>query len=276
MTVKLAIIGTSHVSSIFLAWAQIKARFPDLKPTFFAAPGKNFRRLQIDTHKKFGVIDRSLFAPREIRMLEKTFASPKIDLSAFDAVVHVGHNTLKTELAELITSFSIEGLRESPDHPMLSRPAYDSFVAALAEKSVLPENWRGWNAPRLYVLPAPRVAESCAKSQSADYAAWRQLMKEADTTPVAKLLNDYSDQVTAHFAAHGIKVLTPPARVFAASGLSRATYTKNALRLTDGHSYPNGDHNHMNVDYGLIVLRHVCQTLQKDFGITAKPKATTA
>lgn len=271
MSVKIAIIGTSHISSIVMAWRQISTDFPALEPTFFAAPGKNFRRLQINTNKRFGIIDRSLFAPTEIKLLENTFGSAAIDLDEFDAVIHVGHNTLETELASLIAEFSIDGLRENPEQPLLSKDAYQYFTEALAEEAVLPENWRNWASPRLYVLPAPRVAESCSVSRSSDYAVWRALLSDAESKPVAGLFQAYADLVRDRFAAHGIQTFAVPEGILAPSGLSHAKFTKDALRLLDGHSYPSGDHKHMNADYGLIVLRNVCETVQQDFDILDEP-----
>lgn len=267
MSVKIAIIGTSHVSAIVQAWQKIKSEFKPVEVTFFAAPGRNFRALKISPQKRFGILDYSLYRPDEINLLKATFGKVSIKLNEFDAVIHVGHNTKESELARLIAQFSIDGLREIPAKPRLTQHAYETLSKELAKSCVLPEGWQNWSAPKLFVVPAPRICESCIGESDPLYAAWAKLLKNAAEVPVATLFERYMAEVQSSFAHEGIQLVPPPGRVIADNGFTRERFTGHATRLTDKSEYPANDHKHMNRAYGLVVLRNVLKILAQTHDI---------
>ena len=265
MTLKLAIVGTSHVAAIYKAWEQIAGDFPQLEIEFFAAPRDLFRHFELGQDGLFGILDRTLFTPKDIHLMMNTFGSLTVDLSQYDAVLHVGVMSQETNLMELLAGFSIDGFREVSDLPRMSRAAYDACVQGLAEKTRLPAVWHNWNGPYLYTLPAPRVAETCMNNDHPDYIGWRAVVSTSEPALVVEVLEDYSARMVADHAAHGICTFLPPSDVFAANGLTKAALSMGATSLSDDEPYPDDNNRHMNVDYGKIVLDYVLKGLQEDF-----------
>jgi hypothetical protein len=267
MSVRIAIIGTSHVSALALGWHEICEEWPDASVTFFAAPGWNFRRLQLNADKQFGILDNALFEPNEVRLLEGAFGMTKLSLTDFDAVLHVGQDIYESDLVSLLAQFSVDELRPTKSERNLSVHAFELFSEALADQALLPKLWHHWDSPKLFVLPAPRCGESCTGAQGPIYEDWAALMTQKDSYPHTKsLLAGYGAKVGKHYKGAGINFLSAPASVLGKSGLTRARFTHSSRQLTNV-MYSATDHKHMNMEYGRIVLNHVLKKIAASFGL---------
>jgi len=240
MIIRLAVLGTSHVGTIYFAWEKIKHDYPQFEITFFAAPRKNYLRLQIGQDKTFGILDPSLFTPDEIAMMTQTYGATNIALAGFDAVLIVGHETLESKLAGLIAAFSIDGKRPVPDQPRISQAAYDALADDLARGTTLPEEWHHWDKPLVFALPAPRVSERCRKEDAQDtiYGAWSRLANSTADASAKTLFEEHMDRIRVNFDAAGIQLLTPQQDVLAQNGLTHEKFCGGAVRLQSLEAYP--------------------------------------
>lgn len=258
---------------------QIQDSFPGVELSFFAANSSLFHELVLDQSGRFGIHDESKYKIRHARFLQNNFGSLTIDLKENDAVIMVGRNTRETDIISRFGTYAVDGVRDLPDRPRLSRAAFDDFARSIFETRRLGPEWRHWDQSHLFVLPppAPRQAPPADMER---YAPWAAFEKQAVNN--IEFLNAYRDLVAKDLSDDGITLLHPPPEVVASTGLTLTQFSGNAEKLPAGTSassrlkaavkgavsnnsdntlYPEDDFHHMNAQYGAIVLRHVLNNI---------------
>lgn len=273
MTVRLRVIGNSHVAAIRRGWSTIEAGHPGVSVDFFAAHSTLFDSLELDGDKRFGMHRPSHYKPQHRDFLTGLFGGLTTDLTDADAVLLVGQGIREKDFLRQMLPYSIDGLREVPDSPRLLRPAFEAFADAIFERGMPGPEWRGWTMPRLYLL-APPIPVETAPGNDRRYRLWHRF--GAEEGPKEALFDAYYSRVAAILARAGITLIIPPSGVLAANGLTRAEFREGAGRLDGALGAFEDDYHHMNARYGALAFDHALERVEADFGVAAAPAVEAA
>ena len=212
-----AIVGTSHVAALKQGWAQAAPRWPGVSARFFGVLGRQFARLRLDRDLRLGAGDRPKFAGSIARI----------------------NGTDHIELG-------------GADPRRMTLPAFRAIAAALAEESVPAKAWRGWSGPRLFValtpMPTPeRLADQKNRIDPAGRIA-------ADPAGVRAAVEIFDDAFEAALAPHGVSLLRQPAETLGPDGFTLPSFSRGSRRIANDAPHEDGDHLHMNGDYGALCL----------------------
>jgi hypothetical protein len=260
MTV-IAVIGTSHVGAVRQGWDALEKDYPGIELRFFAAHSGLVSQMSLNRALQFGLPTTKGIAQKTLENLMRNFGDHKIDLASVDAVLRVGWSTNESAVAQLLSDFDCDGFNTRAGRPRMSRAAFEAFADALAKKAAEKRDAKNWSRLRLYVLPVPRIADSCANSSAENHAAWRTLAQNGGASAG---LDHYAAVARQAFGAKGMTLILPPAKVFAASGLTKAEFCRNSYRLLLNEAHQEDDHVHMNATYGEIALRTALDRILTD------------
>jgi hypothetical protein len=137
----------------------------------------------------------------------------------------------------------------------LSRAA---LVAALEDEAaeMIPrvQPWGHLAGGQVSLMSTPRILETVLTSEGApaDGGLWaRQALPDAE---IRKLLDQRDNSRQRAFARIGLRFVHNPTEVLGPSGFTAARFKAGALRLAGDNAQPEDDLQHMNADYGAIVL----------------------
>lgn len=252
---RIIVIGNSHVAALKTGWEEIAAEYPGVEMEFFAAPGYNFVRFHLWDGLNFGL------TPEEAARPDAAFDAygrPSVDLSGADVVIRAGLAGRFYDIADLMRGFDIEGLRETGAPQILSRAAFDAFCAAIAEGVAPGPEWRGWDKPRLFLLPAPIRSADCIGSASKQFRRLQFLGRNGEGAREVVLA--YFAQVERVLAGLGFEFIPHPAETLLPNGLTDTRFARGPSRFAD--LAPGArDMTHMNGEYGKLRLRAVFDRL---------------
>ncbi len=243
-----AIVGTSHVAALKQGWAQAAPRWPGVSARFFGVLGRQFARLRLDRDLRLGAGDRPKFAGSIARIN----GTDHIELGGADAVLRVGLDNRRLALLRILGDMDVDGLRETGAPRRMTLPAFRAIAAALAEESVPAKAWRGWSGPRLFValtpMPTPeRLADQKNRIDPAGRIA-------ADPAGVRAAVEIFDDAFEAALAPHGVSLLRQPAETLGPDGFTLPSFSRGSRRIANDAPHEDGDHLHMNGDYGALCL----------------------
>lgn len=252
---RLTIIGSSHLGAIKNGWTQIASDYPDLEVSFFGAPADSFWAFPLTAQREFGLFDPKTVTPERLKLIETTNGRHTIDLAAADKVLLVGWRVEEIYNAQLLSSFSVDGVYPVAGRPRMSRNAYEAMCDAVIERHLPAPEWRNWTGPSLHVLAKPRMAETCVTGTASRVLPWAQLAREA---PGKAVFEPYLERFRKRCADIGVSLLLPPDSVYGASGLTRANLSVASRKPGTTDDF---DHSHMNTAYGKEVLRAILPQL---------------
>lgn len=253
-------IGSSHLGAVKLGWNRISSRFPGIDMQFFGAPADTFWRFQLSSGLHFGVLDGVEMSADRLAVIQKLNGRQAVELAGADIVLHVGWPLKEILNAQLLSTFSVDGLHDLPKGRRMSFSAYSAFVDAIIDDILPPQPWRNWKKPVLVMMPKPRIAETVSGEKFFKTRAWVKLSRTSGIT--AETLNFFTERVRSRFAEAGVTIALPPIEVYGATGLVKAQYARAVSTDDDLPSRGNdGDHSHMNADYGALALTAVLNDL---------------
>lgn len=265
MTIKIQIVGTSHVAALRKGWEAISIRFPQVELGFFAANSTLFHLLELDSNLSFGIHDESKYLPRYAKFLRDGFGRIAVNLKESDAVVLVGKTTYEAEFLKNLGHYSVDGIRNLGSAPILSREAFNAFASAIYEKRRLAPEWRHWDSPKLFLTPPPAPSTKCPASNPR-YASWAHF--ENQSMDNLSLLNAYREIVREKMLLDGVFALSPPSILVSPTGLTPSKYCAGAQKLPVGKglkaaNYEESDFHHMNAEYGSLALEKILNEVLK-------------
>ncbi|PIE15006.1 MAG: hypothetical protein CSA68_08585 [Rhodobacterales bacterium] len=259
MTTKILIVGNSHVAAVRNGWKLIRKDSPDIRVKFFATNSTLYRQLSFDDKLCFGIHDPAQYSAHQVKFMQKTMRRLTIDMSGFDRVLMVGHNTNEVDFLRQFEGFSIDGVCPRPHLPRLSQAAFEAFCDEVIRRRLPAENWHNWTQPRLFCLPTPIPQADCP-ADHARYGVWARYGRD-DFRGLA-FLKQYRARVAKLYQQIGIEVIDPPDAIYEPCGLTRREFGQVANRLAGRRmTYAEDDFHHMNAKYGAIVLRHALQMI---------------
>lgn len=244
------LIGNSHAGAFQLAWDDIGGMHPWLDLDVFAAPLPVFRRFTLGEDRTFGSA-----GGRGTDMRGRT----SIRLADVDVVLWAGYPWQPAIAARLARDFDVDDLRNAGGARLLSRAAFDAVCRSLAEALVPPPAWRGWDKPRLILLPRATPSESCLAGRDPKYRSWRDLARRP--AGARDVLCSFLDSFRAVLAPANIELVPQPAETMLPGGLTRARFARGSRKLRDVALHAENDHAHMNADFGRLYLGAVIARL---------------
>ena len=249
MAMKICMIGNSHIGALKLGWKQIRHSHRH-EVSFLGVPGVQVRNLAVEQ----GTVVPTSDGAR--RYFEKTLGAESIELDRYDAVVLVGCGlnlvgalgvtsrwrpyTLVDETArDSQTQFDLVSDRLFAE--VLSSKVRRSFANKFATKVA-----RQGATRVLYVTTPLPSSEIRLKPQEDPVLG---LVAGAHGPAVASLYRNAVEKVMGRE-----KVVFPPADVLVDGAMTDMRYSRGSLRLDGKREHPDDDLNHMNADYGAVVL----------------------
>lgn len=258
MTKKICVIGNSHVGALKLGWEQIKDKHSqDL--SFLGVPGIYVRDLAIQDGKVVPTSDTSR------RYFAKTARAEAIELDRYDAVVMVagGLGLVKTmALTERWRPYWLLDERTRDDQTefeLISDRLFRELVASKIRRSFANRFVRGVarqsSARPLYVM-TPLPSSEIRSKPSADPVL--TFLAGANGAAVVSLYRGALEQVMGKR-----KVVLPPAKALVDGAMTDIRYSRGSLRLDGVSEHPDGDLQHMNADYGALMLEAIFSRLSE-------------
>lgn len=254
---KVTIIGNSHLGALKQGWDQYPGKDASVEVTFFGAPHRIWRRMQVFDGTCFGLPPQAKAPQRARKQLKAMFGGTSVDLADCDVVVLVGQRIGAEDLAELVGGFEIDGMPGrkdgDPEVPLMTRPAFDACAEALARQVQLPSDWAGLPVPRKIIVPRPIPSIACSSSDDEKYAVWQQ--EGLGQFPQA--WEAYATLAGKPFAKAGFELVVQPRDTFAKRGLTRAIYSAHSQRVLNDTQHDDQEFAHMNGDYGQLVMERL-------------------
>lgn len=277
MTRKVLILGSSHVAALKSATGKVLVRYPDVQLDFFAAPGPLYREFQLDSQERFiGLLEDSDVKEDEIALMNRLNGASKLFYGDYDAVVLAGYSINETLNARILSRFSVDDTSHSKPGARLSKSAYLSMLAEIAQ-NVLPDaGWWNLETPRVFLSPAPRIAENCIHVGTRTVASWVPLVEKDLTTP--DIFEIYVRFLEEIFRKIGVTFIPQPEDSFGKTGLTQSRYSEGAVYIRPGDHRADYDAKHMNAAFGEMSLERILRVVTSDPRIfrSVAPKDTTA
>lgn len=252
---RIIVIGTSHVAALKTAWDGMAAEHPGVELDFFAAPGRAFRQFRL-------LGDGLVFGlPPGVPSQGAVFGGSgrtSIDLAEADYVLFAGQYWPWDELADIMSAYDIDGLREAGAPQRLSRAAFDAFCLSMARQVAPVPEWRNWTRPRFLILPAPMRSANCLHSRNQRFRPFRFLARKPQGGREVVLA--FMDVFARSLAEIGVQMIPLPPGTLLPNGLTDPQYSRGS-RLVFEVEGPSEDMTHMNPDFGRLQLREMLARL---------------
>lgn len=258
MTVRLCLIGNSHLAALALGWRQIAPRYPDIAITFFGAKASFLDGLR--------VFDRGLRAEdddlrKKIEWLSGGISEIVVD--DYDAFWFVGNEFgVHTVLAPYLAYWA-EAHTPDPKRTPVSDALFLELGEAALRGTLAMDLFRRLrqttDAPVSFVCQ-PEPSAAALESREGRTQAFRLAERQGDRVALA----EQAARVFASIEARErVTVLRQPDETRAGPLLTQAHWGRGSVRLQRGLSTEHGDHDlmHMNGDYGAIMLAACLDTL---------------
>ena len=248
MTLRLLLIGNSHLAAPKLGWDEIADQYPEVRCDFFGGPA-NWIESAVFEH---GVI--TVPVPSLARKVAKVTGGPtSVAVADYDAIAFIGMRfglapymrqlSLLTlyDLGRTKAGFQIVSkscLRQLLRDILADTPAFrwSSMVAQASGKPV-------------FLVPQPLSSEA--------RLAHDQLVRRHRNfkAQAAAWLAAFQSAARALTAAKGLTLVEQPASTIAFPGFTRAELSRGSVRLLNNNSkHPELEFNHMNTAYGVELL----------------------
>lgn len=260
MTLRLCVIGNSHLAAYKLGWdALVAAGDPlsrALAPVFFGAPRDGIRHLRAEG-------DRLVAGRKDLaESLARTSGGrDEIVPAEFDAVLLIGLSVSIKRVLRLYKTHLWHGLAEDPARSRLPRRFVLDFLSERYGDTVLADTGR--KLRQVTALPILVVAEPFwavsardSRDDKPDYG-WDRAIARGDAPQLGAIFDQAIGQMV-----HGWARFVPQAPETVADGiLTRASFNKEASRLISGEG-GGSDAAHMNGAFGAAMWPGIAAALQ--------------
>jgi len=269
MSLRLCVIGNSHIAALKLGWDRLMAEavpgWDAVEPTFFGAPSDGMRHVEmqgtalVPTRQKIASHFRQLSGGYD-----------RIDLARFDAFLLVGLNVSSKRILRFYKNHAWVGLSGTAGKTLVHPAFAEAFLTERYGSTQLVEHASritAATAKPVLALAEPHWADWArqAPDGTSDYG-WDAAICAGDGPAIGEM---FLRVVGAALAPHAIFVPQPPETV--ADGVTtRGTYNKEASRLISGEG-GGTDASHMNADFGLACWAAIHPALQAACRIEGVP-----
>lgn len=230
---RVAVIGSSHVAALKLAWDQIGLQHPSIKVDYLSVKRPAFEQATLRKDMRFGLPDDIPEHPDTARHARKI-----LDFTQFDLVWNVGiWQILPRDFNAMIEAFNVDGFPATTHPHQMSRAAFTACIGDMV-KNVLPgPEWHHLETPRIWYSGFPRRNE---------HMATRKRFRDVDTRNHGLCWDQADQTLAAALADRGIGWVRQPADTLTEHGFTQA-------RFGTDMTVPGGDGvdiAHMNAAFG--------------------------
>ena len=247
---KLLITGNSHGGVLRAAWNALSVRPEGLEVDFLNIGAKHFAHMGVSPEGRFGITDESILATLNLPEYRKIDGALSCDLRNYSHVLVAGSFSGTSMILRMLADHRVDLIRESPAGlPRLSQQAYLAFSQAIALQR-LPlariDSFKPWCKVGLFL--APRLSERILDDP--EVSPYLKAIAQ-DPAGVPEALALIETALQGAIAEKGAKLFAVPVESLAASGLTRAEFSRD-ITLPTATGLP--DYEHMNEAYGALCL----------------------
>lgn len=268
MTLRLCIIGNSHVAALREAWLREPGRWGGFTASFLGA----HQDLLLQTEVRGGRLIPTTFAARQ--SFEKISGVSDIDLDAHDVFVIAGSLVAQATALQIYRDARWIGLPSlaacadlaTMPEQLISRPAaLAAMQAGLSTRmgARLAQRLRTGTTRRIFLTAQPRVSEVILKAPRPVTRLHNIAIRKGDAAALAQAFETAARDVLAR---SGTTFLPQPAQTTSHHLLTALAYIKGANRLaaTLNVRQARDDIIHANGNYGALVLDQIAEAVQPD------------
>ncbi len=243
MTLRLLLIGNSHLAALKLGWDKIADQYPDVKCDFFGGPA-NWIEGAVFEH---GTIKVTVPLWAE-KVAVITGGPTRVELAEYDAIAFIGLNFGLAPYMGKLSRLTLHDLGPAKGKFQIVsksclRQLFSDIIAG-----TLAFRWASMIAEAsgkpVFLIPQPLSSEARLEHDAslrrhpnfkAQAAAWLAAFQSAARTLTA---------------AKGLTLIEQPASTLAFPGFTRAELSRNSVSLLN-NKHTELEFNHMNTTYGI-------------------------
>lgn len=265
MTLRVCIIGNSHVAALREAWLQEPGRWSGFSVTFLGA----HQDLLLQTEVRDGRLIATTDAAAQT--FQKISGVTEIELDAHDVFVIAGSSVAQATALQIYRDArwvslpslaTVSDLATMPEQLISRAAAQATMRAALSTRlgPRLAQRLRGGTRRRIFLTAQPRVSEIILKSPRPVTRLHNIAIKNGDAAALGQAFEDAAVQVLAQ---SDTIFLPQPGQTVAHHVLTAQSYVKGANRLAASLDVPQtkDDIIHANGAYGALVLDQIAAAL---------------
>ncbi len=248
----LLFIGNSHLAAVRAAWQAV----PGYEAEFFGAPQRAWLRMTHLPGNAFGLSNENEagFA-RQRKITEEANGKAAVCLSGRDVIVLVGGMSAAEEVAAVLATCDIPGIRQTGAATLLSPELFAKICAALAQGVAPLPGWHHRTDARVLMLPSAASADTCLGSTNAAFQPWHRLA--ANPTGALAGFAAYDAALGQMLKGLGIDYLAQAPQTRTTAGLTAGALLAEGGGVTKGQEQRRGDHSHMNPTYGAACVGQI-------------------
>ena len=255
MTLRLCIIGNSHVAALRDAWMQQPDRWPALSLDFWAAQRDHLRRTIVQ-HGRLMPTDTAGRAE-----MQQINGRSDVDLAEFDGFVIAGAAICVQAILPIYRDARWTGLpsvrRGTP--ALISAGAARAVMGAILQDRLgyaLAHRLRPQCVQPILMTSQPRVSAQILQSPRPELRLHSVAIRNADADALGA---GFDGVATDLFTGLGCRFLPQPPQTVAQGVLTQVQYVRGARRLSAdmGALQPQSDLMHANAQYGALVLDQI-------------------
>lgn len=258
MSVRVCLIGNSHLSALALAWRELGPRQPDVAITFFGARAYLCEGLR--------VTDAGLRPDNEPLRKMVNWLSGGLDeiiAADFDVFWLAGHDFGVYPVVDVYADCWAEAHAPDSERTPVSDPMFVELCDAALRRTLSMELYRRLrqvsDAP-VAMLCQPAPLPSARKSQDPRFRGFGVAHRQDE----AAILQEQAEAALARIAqAEGIAIVRQPPETFVLPLHTHKRYSRGSVRLDEGLAteHPRTDLMHMNAEYGALALQPALASL---------------
>jgi hypothetical protein len=245
MTLKICVLGNSHVGSFKLGWDAVKSAHKNVQLDFFASPGASLAEIEIIDGR---VVTESA---KVLRSFQKTGGADSFKLADYDAFVLVGLRSGFKWAVRNFRKLRPTMIAEEGDQ-VISNALFGEmlrmFFAETPQSRVL-EIIRTHVKVPIFCLPDPLISRDVVDSE--DGAFYKRIIGHNAGEVFGAIYRREYDRCFASRA----KVLFQPEETIVDGFFSEPRFSAGSVRLASmTREHDESDHDHMNADFGRLIV----------------------
>lgn len=249
MTLKIGVIGNSHLAAFRLGWDQISAEFPGVDPVFFGSPATSMRQMRVEGNALVPTSD----LVRE-NLLWTSGGHDQIP-GDMDAYILVGMGFSFIHLMALLQNHRLPEQDDPSNHghQLISRDFFESAMKATLDNSnavMIIRMMKSISRSPMFYAPNPYGTNEVLEDAAHDYyldAAVRNRVFDFYSSSLDRLNHDEC------------QVAPQPTETIADRMFTKIEFSRGSVKLKKGMAslHDGKDYFHMNATFGAVSLREI-------------------
>lgn len=245
---RILVLGSSHVGALRRADDAFRDRFPGVETEYFAVKAPMLRRGKVEG----GAFRPHIHNDEETGLLENLNGRTEVDLGQYDKVLVVGFRAHPLDIVPLFETHAMLGREGDGRRYRISAGFVGAWLDEMAADWAQDIEWRFGAAQSCVFTAGPYPAESLVE-RSDEIALAGRFKAFRDLPEADEVFDRWSLAIETAAGRAGLGYLAQPADTLAGPYATRAQFAQGGT-AADGEAMDQGDHRHMNADFGLKIL----------------------